>query len=219
MVTEGFRKLFLTGTKRPRAEPIKQSSQSPGSFETEFQQMLVNTSDWYDEYGSLDQLKMLCKDLIRPFNDLQKAKCTMEVFKLMQSAGYLTATNFEVLIDVINVTGKQGVLEENKLLKDTYEKADDQVKSFTSYRQKLIKFGNKLSEGNVTTLVNLEKISKKYSGNQWTVILDLEQRGILNIHKLEPFIEMLKEKELTLAAEELEDSDECCGNTTWFTGT
>ncbi|XP_071965522.1 uncharacterized protein [Antedon mediterranea] len=174
------------------------------SPEKKIQTMLVQVSNWYDEHVSLDMLKVLCKDLITPYNALQKADTTMKLFNLLKQAGHLTVTNFKVLIDIISVTSTKGALEANKYLKNMFEESDHLVRTFTTYRQKLIDFGKKLSQDNVTKLIHLNDVSRKQHDNQWTVILDLEERGILREDKLQSFIEHLKENKMTVAAETLD---------------
>ncbi|XP_071964214.1 uncharacterized protein [Antedon mediterranea] len=174
------------------------------SSKEKFQTMLVQVSNWYDEHDSLDMLKVLCKDLITPYNALQKADTTMELFNLLKKAGHLHVTNFKVLIDIINVTGTKGALEDNKYLKNAFDESDHHVTTVTTYRQKLIDFGNTLSQDNVTTLIHLNNVSRKQRENQWIVILDLEQRGILREDRLLSFIEHLKKNNMTVAAEKLE---------------
>ncbi|XP_071964200.1 uncharacterized protein [Antedon mediterranea] len=219
MITQGFQRLFLTDPKRPtipkKPTLIKSATgQQVGTLrresrEKKFQQMLMQVSKWFEEHISLDMLKTLCKDKIKCLSDLQKAETPKELFEFMKNDGHLTAINFKIIIEIIDVTGKTGVLEVNKLLKDTYEKADHQIKSFTRYRQKLIDFGTRLGDDNIATLIQLENVSKKHRNNQWTVILDLEQRGILNEHYLQPFIDNLKDNELTSMAKILEEATQC----------
>ncbi|XP_071943869.1 uncharacterized protein [Antedon mediterranea] len=173
-----------------------------GSSE-DFEKIVVNVSSWYDEHGSLDKLKVLCKDLIKPYNDLQNADC-IDFFNLLKRSGNVTTTNVKVLIDAINVTSTNGVLEVNKLLKETFDKTNQCITSFSTYRQHLIQFGDALSKENTRDLIRLKSVLKKQSNNQWTVILDLEQRGILREDNLQSFIAFLKENNLTVPAEKLE---------------
>ncbi|XP_071960745.1 uncharacterized protein [Antedon mediterranea] len=181
------------------------SHTSKESAEKEFQTMLLQVSTWCDHHDLLHKLKVLCNDMITDFSDLQNAGSTIELFNVLKRCGHLTVTNFKVLIDAINVTGSNGVLEVNKLLKDTYDEDDHYVNSFSPYRQRLIKFGKALSEDNITTLTHLKGFSKKQRKNQWTMILDLERRRIITEEGLPSFINDLKENGMSVAAEKLED--------------
>ncbi|XP_071943867.1 uncharacterized protein [Antedon mediterranea] len=187
-------------TRRSCVEPA--TLHYRGSSE-EFEKIVVNVSSWYDEHGSLDKLKVLCKDLITPYNDLQNADC-IDFFNLLKRSGNVTTTNVKVLIDAINVTSTNGVLEVNKLLKETFDKTNQCITSFSTYRQHLIQFGDALSKENTRDLIRLKSVLKKQSNNQWTVILDLEQRGILREDNLQSFIAFLKENNMTVPAEKLE---------------
>ncbi|XP_071944624.1 uncharacterized protein [Antedon mediterranea] len=197
MKTDYLKCFFLEGRSNVKPAPIH-----TGSSE-EFEQMVVNVSTWYDEHGSLDKLKVLCKGIITPYSDLQNADY-MEFFNLLKRSGHLSTTNVKVLIDVINVTGTNGVLEVNTLLKETSDKTNQHVTSFSTYRQQLIQFGDALSEENTRDLIRLKSVLKKRSDNQWTVILDLEQRGILREDNLHSFIAFLKENNMTVPAEKFE---------------
>ncbi|XP_071964198.1 uncharacterized protein [Antedon mediterranea] len=198
---------LLEPVPAPKPELESVSSRVFGELpKKKFQTMLVQVSNWYDEHCSLDMLKVFCKDLVTPYSDLQTADTTMKLFISLRRAGNLTVNNFKVLIDIINVTSTKGALEANKYLKNTFEESDHHVTTVTTYRQKLIDFGKILSQDNVRKLIHLNDVSRKQRDNQWTVILYLEERGILREDRLLSFIEHLKENKLDVAAENLENS-------------
>ncbi|XP_071944621.1 uncharacterized protein [Antedon mediterranea] len=197
MKTDRLKRLFLEGRSSVEPSPIY-----TGSSE-EFEKIVVNISSWYDEHGSIDKLKVLCKDLITPYNDLQDADC-IRFFNLLKRSGHLTSTNVKVIVDAINVTGTNGVLEVNKLLKEKFDKTNQFITSFSTYRQHLIQFGDALSKENTRDLIRLKSVLKKQSNNQWTVILDLEQRGILKEDNLQSFIAFLNQNNMTVPAKKLE---------------
>ncbi|XP_071946099.1 uncharacterized protein [Antedon mediterranea] len=162
--------------------------------------ILRSSSKWYDKRNYTDQLRVLYKDKIPSVSALREANGTMDLFTQLENGGHLSATNTKILVDTINVTGTHGVLRVSKHLQDIYDNTDHRVTSFSSYRQSLMQFGNSLSESDVRKLIAL----LNGSGNEWTVILDLEESGILNEDELQQFIKLLKENGIRGGANTLE---------------
>ena len=160
---------------------------------------MADISDWHDKWGSINMLKVLYRDHVTTLNSLDQVSNTMEVFKLLIGPGHLNRT---LLSETIQLTKQQGLSQK---IKEQLPLPRD-ISHFSDYRQKLIKFGNKLTKRDRARISRMyeETTHKKYKDN-WTLIMDLEEARIIKDDEaiMKEFTEMLKRNKINSASDAL----------------
>ncbi|XP_033127160.1 uncharacterized protein LOC117124932 [Anneissia japonica] len=167
-------------------------------------QLLVNISEWYDNHGYTSMLKVLYRDHLKNTSHLTKASGTMDLMDLLIASGNLHSKDLSLLYDTINVTDTLGLeLEIKHLIPSCPNVKDVAISKITPHRQKVMKLGMALIDGDIVKISRLyNKTAKNYT-DVWTLIMDLEHRSIICEGKMEEFIENLRKNGLVLAVKAL----------------
>ncbi|XP_033116326.1 uncharacterized protein LOC117116403 [Anneissia japonica] len=151
-------------------------------------------------------LKVLFRDMVN-FMTLSQANSMMDLLNTLH--GQL---DFGLICDTIRVTKQFGLQREIKRRLPSFPEVKEGSisKTFTSHRQKLMKFGTQLTRDNVRQLDALYNSPAKRYTDSWSMISDLEDREIINESNMEPFIDSLKHHKLTEACEVLTEGIPHC---------
>ncbi|XP_033111769.1 uncharacterized protein LOC117112732 isoform X2 [Anneissia japonica] len=164
-----------------------------GISESNFRQLLLDFSRWYDGLGYINMLKVLYnnRNHVPIYYELSEATEVMSLLRLLIGSGNLSPTNLTILYDTIVVTRQFG-FNTRIVLPPLQRIRERQVSSFTKYRQFLLKLGMVLTKSDRVTLdvrYNMPLL-ENYKDN-WLLILDLEQKNKLCEERIDEFIEGL----------------------------
>ncbi|XP_033116430.1 uncharacterized protein LOC117116480 [Anneissia japonica] len=162
-----------------------------GISEGIFRQLLVDFAKWYDGLGYINMLKVLYKDHVPIYNELNEATEVMSLLRMLIASGNLSSKNLTILYDTIIVTGQFG-FKSISLLPSFQSIKEREVFTFTRHRQKLMRLGMTMTTDDIRTLDGLYNMPllKNYR-DSWSLILDLEQRKELCGGKLDEFTKAL----------------------------
>ncbi|XP_071949993.1 uncharacterized protein [Antedon mediterranea] len=138
----------------------------------EFNVMLSKTSQWYQNRDKITMLKLLFKDKIEP----EEYKDVPSLFRALTETGILKRTDYKILIDMVKVTDTRGVVDDVKSLSDANK--DDEITSFTDYRQKLMGLGKALSKDEAKRVGSVYDVPQNAYTDQWSLIMHLEKRNV-----------------------------------------
>ncbi|XP_033121416.1 uncharacterized protein LOC117120514 isoform X2 [Anneissia japonica] len=160
--------------------------------ESNFKELLVDFSRWYDGLGYINMLKVLYTDHVPDYTDLIGATKGMPLLQKLIGSGNLSSTNLGILYDTIKVTGQFGF--KSKIVLQPLQRLEEhKVSKFTRYKQFLLKLGMKLTREDIDMLDarhNDMPLLKDYK-DSWHLILHLEQRKGLCEENIGNFIEGL----------------------------
>ncbi|XP_033119083.1 uncharacterized protein LOC117118576 [Anneissia japonica] len=170
------------GQKRRERGPIKDYTVVYSDFvvidmeKSDFRQLLITISDWYDERDSIRMLKVLYRVILEDTQRLQEASKMMELLEWLIGTWKLSSTN---LYETINVTNQFALWNEIKDRFPPYP-SENVFPNFSLYRRNIIKFGLALTEGHIAKIKGLDyRTSFKKYPDSWSLIMDLEQKRII----------------------------------------
>ncbi|XP_033125628.1 uncharacterized protein LOC117123727 [Anneissia japonica] len=175
-----------------------------GISEDALKQLLEIISEWYDDQGYTSMLKVLYRDHLKNTPRLRKASGTMDLMNLLIASGNLHSKDLTLLYDTIKVTDTLGLeIEIKHLIPSCPNFRDITISKITPHRQKVMKLGMALIDGDIVKISRLyNKTAKNYT-DAWTLIMDLEHRSIIYEGKMEEFIENLRKNGLVQAVNAL----------------
>ncbi|XP_033127252.1 uncharacterized protein LOC117125008 isoform X2 [Anneissia japonica] len=182
--------------------------------EDDYYDLLHVVSEWWESYGSNTGIHMM-KVLIRQFKDkigkeeLRVANDVRALFRLMKAIGVANSLKYEVILEVVKICGLDGVETNIRKIEPTFENftlKDVEIKTFSSYRQNLIKFGKSLSKDEIVTLGHLYNIPQKTMNHKspWLLICALEDKQIIQENSAEKLIKRLRRNNMHKQADILE---------------
>ncbi|XP_071959885.1 uncharacterized protein [Antedon mediterranea] len=163
------------------------SSSYPDLSEDEFKQLITEFAQWYDERGLLNRLKVLFKEMLGDFEALNRVTSTFDLLALLTDSGLLSRQKMSVLYDTIQITKQNGFEDMVKNKLPFFQSFKTQTTlSFSPHTINLFNLGKSLSDLDMKTLDGRFNfpVLKKYD-DRWSLILDLESRGLLSEDKLE----------------------------------
>ncbi|XP_033111333.1 uncharacterized protein LOC117112366 isoform X1 [Anneissia japonica] len=167
---------------------------------SDFNVLKAIVSSWYDNLQSLPMLKVLFKDKVEN-EEQSKVTDTMGLLNILSARGDLSPQNLGLLCDTISVTKQFGVLSKIKQKLPSFPDVEEETisKTFTSHRQKLMKFGMVLTPADVKQIDGLYNTPRKDYADVWSMITDLENRLIISEGNMKEFIDSLEIVNLSLA--------------------
>ncbi|XP_033111706.1 uncharacterized protein LOC117112678 isoform X2 [Anneissia japonica] len=162
-------------------------------------------ANWYDNQKCLSMLKVLFRDIV---GNAAEKKSTSELLNDLCTQYYIGPDNLILLRDTISIT-KHFAL--GQMLKKKYpsfpDVKDDIISTqFTPHRQKLMKFGKKLTEHDVKRIDELyNSPAPKMYPDAWCMISDLEKNLKIVEGKMEEFYMYLEHLNLHLALNALKE--------------
>ncbi|XP_033109569.1 uncharacterized protein LOC117110847 [Anneissia japonica] len=210
MPAANVQKLFAAGIlhKPSVTDTAHQSSaMNKALSDKEFQELKTIVSQWYDSNESVPLLKVLFRDKIDNC-ELSPATHTMDLLYILFKRGHLSSQNLGLLCDTISITKEFGLLSKIKQKLPSFPDVEEGTisKTFTSHRQRLIKFGMVLTPDNVTQIDQLYNTPPKKYTDGWSMINDLEDQQILSEKNMKKFTDSLKILNLSLALNELTEA-------------
>ncbi|XP_071948965.1 uncharacterized protein [Antedon mediterranea] len=168
----------------------------------EFNELLTDTANWYDQLGYLKALKVLYIDHLKKSNvAVSNAKSVWDLLQDLTASGSLSPSNLTILYDTIKIT-KQFGFKSNVKNQPPEDIKNHVVSMLTSYRQKLFHLGLELKKDEVSKLdfrFN-NPLLKKYP-DSWSLIKDFEDRKIIDrdYTRMEEFLNVLERNRITKA--------------------
>ncbi|XP_033100364.1 uncharacterized protein LOC117103856 isoform X2 [Anneissia japonica] len=171
---------------------MSKSMEETGISDSDFKQLLLDFSRWYDGLGYINRLKVLYTDHVPNYIELSEATEVTSLLQNLTGSGNLSRTNLTILYDTIKVTEQFGF--KSKIALPLLQRLEEhEVSRFTRFRQFLFKLGMKLTRDDIRMLDvrhNEMPLLKNYK-DSWHMILDLEHRKKLCEEKIYSFIEGL----------------------------
>ncbi|XP_033116424.1 E3 ubiquitin-protein ligase TRIM71-like [Anneissia japonica] len=107
-----------------------------------FRQLLTVISEWYDQMGYINMLKVLYRDLLKNNYELNKATKVMDLMNLLIASGDLHSTHLSLLYDTINITKQYGLERKIQDVLPVYQIGKVvEISEFTHHRRKVMKLG------------------------------------------------------------------------------
>ncbi|XP_033127227.1 uncharacterized protein LOC117124987 [Anneissia japonica] len=173
--------------------------------EDDVEDRLLNVvSEWWEEYGSINTLKILLHQFIPKVGkaELEKATNVRSLFKILKGIGALNRPDYEIVFEAVQICGLEGVqLGINKIERFKYFEfgEDFKIKGFFSLYQNLILFGKYLDLESIGTIGKKNNIGEDVHENDpWLLILALIKQDIME--NMARFIELLMENGMSKAA-------------------
>ncbi|XP_071947213.1 uncharacterized protein [Antedon mediterranea] len=166
----------------------------------EYNELLTDTANWYDQLGYLKALKLLYKDHLKKSNVVvSKAESVWDLLQDLTASGSLSSSNLTILYDTIKIT-KQFGFKSNVKNQPPEDIKNHVVSMLTSYRQRLFQLGLELKEDEVAKLDFLfnNPLLKNYP-DSWSLIKDFEDRKIIDrdYTRMEEFLNVLERNRMT----------------------
>ncbi|XP_071944123.1 uncharacterized protein [Antedon mediterranea] len=160
--------------------------------------LMARVSGWCTTNGiNLNKLKVVMSEFTNDkltLATIQKKSNALDLLKLLREAGLINPTDISVLIEIIKLSGIEGVQSEIKEEWKVPKFKDVQIKHVREHRKKLLAFGRKVSKENVKTIGFLNSILVDENTDPYFLILELERNGLLKAGEMfEKFIKTLKE--------------------------
>ncbi|XP_033119954.1 uncharacterized protein LOC117119262 [Anneissia japonica] len=169
-----------------------------------FRQVLSVISEWYDQLGYINMLKVLYRDLLKNSYELNKASKVMDLMNLLIASGDLHSTNLKLLYDTINITKQYGLeIIIKKILPEFQSVKDVEISKFTHHRQKVMKLGMALIDEDLKKISGFYNEPVKEYADTWSLVVDLEHNMIICEGKLDAFIKNLNTLKLQNAVKAL----------------
>ncbi|XP_033105162.1 uncharacterized protein LOC117107568, partial [Anneissia japonica] len=176
----------------------------------DFMELKSVVSEWFDQRGYVNNLKVLYTDLLSPAV-LHNASTTIDLLNCLTDHDELNSTNLTLIYDTIKVSKQFGLV---KKIKEQLPSCpipanikDIEISSFTPHRLKLMKLGSLLTEDDVPKIDRLYNGALKKYADSWCLIIDLEKRSVICEENMQKFITKLEKLELKKAVDAL-----CKGN-------
>ncbi|XP_033115504.1 uncharacterized protein LOC117115710 isoform X2 [Anneissia japonica] len=177
----------------------------------DFMELKSVVSEWFDQRGYINNLKVLYTDLLSPAVLHNASTTTINLLNCLTDHDEMNSTNLTLIYDTIKVS------KQFRLVKKIKEQLpscpipanikDIEISSFTPHRLKLMKLGSLLTEDDVPKIDQLYNDALKKYADSWCLIMDLEKRSVICEENMEKFITKLKKLELKKAVDAL-----CKGN-------
>ncbi|XP_033127993.1 uncharacterized protein LOC117125574 [Anneissia japonica] len=193
-----------SATATPHQSSATHTSHRPACSDKEFQELKAVVSQWYDSNKSVPLLKVLFRDKIDNY-ELSPETHTMDLLNILFARGHLSSQNLGLLCDTISITKQLGLLTKIKEKLPSFPDVEEGTisKTFTSHRQRLMKFGMVLTPDNVTQIDELYNTPSKKYKDGWSMINDLEDQQKVSEENMKEFTDSLKTLKLSLALNEL----------------
>ncbi|XP_033100001.1 uncharacterized protein LOC117103541 [Anneissia japonica] len=132
----------------------------------------------------------------------------MDLLNILLARGHLSSQNLGLLCDTISITKQFGLLSKIKQKLPSFPDVEEGTisKTFTSHRQRLMKFGMILTPDNVTQIDQLYNTPPKKYTDGWCMINDLEDQQKISEKNMKEFTDSLKILELSVALNELTEA-------------
>ncbi|XP_033116399.1 uncharacterized protein LOC117116458 [Anneissia japonica] len=168
-----------------------------------FRQLLSVISEWYDQHGYINMLKVLYRDLLKNHYELNKATKVIDLMNLLIASGHLDSTYFNLLYDTINITEQYGLERKIKDILPEFQNVKDvAISKFTYHRRKVMKLGMVLIDEDLKKISGWYEPAKEYA-DTWSLIMDLEHNMIICEGKMDAFIKNLNTLKLQNAVKAL----------------
>ncbi|XP_071944699.1 uncharacterized protein [Antedon mediterranea] len=178
--------------------------------EDDYNELLVEVSDWWKKHGNIDMLKVLLseftnRDTTITLKRIEDENIPYDLISLLKGPGLLKPADIGILIEATNICGLQGVQDViAKIVKLPNFKCIP-FKHFSEHRRKLIAFGQQLNPENMVTIGRLKGIKEvNEDTDPFLLILKLEMKGTLaEGEKMDKFIKLLTDMKMTKEVEAL----------------
>ncbi|XP_033116386.1 uncharacterized protein LOC117116451, partial [Anneissia japonica] len=195
---------WMTSIDENKYKEVLCKLKGKGTTDDSFKQLLSVISEWYDQRGYINMLKVLYRDLLKDNYELNRAANVMNLMNLLIASGHLDSTYFNLLYDTINITEQYGLERRIKEILPEFQNVSDvEITEITYHRQKVMKLGMVLIDEDLKKISGLYKEPVKEYADTWSLIMDLEQKGVICERKMDAFIENLNTLKLQHAVEAL----------------
>ncbi|XP_033112087.1 uncharacterized protein LOC117112963 [Anneissia japonica] len=159
---------------------------------SDFSVLKAVVSSWYDSNRCLPMLRVLFRDKVDN-QELSKVTDTMDLLNILFARGHLGLQNSGLLCDTISITKHLGLFSKIKEKLPSFPNVEEGniSKTFTSHRQKIMKFGMELTIASVTQIDGLYNTPCKRYADSWEMISDLEERQIISKGNMKAFTDSL----------------------------
>ncbi|XP_033111712.1 uncharacterized protein LOC117112681 [Anneissia japonica] len=171
----------------------------------ELRQLLDDVSEWWEQFGNINMLKVILNDLESiTLAQIEQKLEPNPLFQLLLANGYISHTNVNYLLEAVVLGGQNGI---EPKIKETIPKfpgfSSVAISGFSKYRRNLIEFGKVVGTKNKDRIGNLFGLIVPKLTDQWCLIFELERKRILTEKEKDQFIETLNKNGMTAEAEAL----------------
>ncbi|XP_033114831.1 uncharacterized protein LOC117115230 isoform X2 [Anneissia japonica] len=128
----------------------------------DFRQLLVKVSEWYNDRGYIDMLKVLYRDNATDVYLLENASDTMTLLQLLYDSDDLSPSDLTLLYETVKATRQFGL---ERIIKDQIPSCPNireiEISKFKPYRLKLMNLGFSLAKFDVVKISGLNNKSSK----------------------------------------------------------
>ncbi|XP_033114828.1 uncharacterized protein LOC117115230 isoform X1 [Anneissia japonica] len=133
-----------------------------GISDEDFRQLLVKVSEWYNDRGYIDMLKVLYRDNATDVYLLENASDTMTLLQLLYDSDDLSPSDLTLLYETVKATRQFGL---ERIIKDQIPSCPNireiEISKFKPYRLKLMNLGFSLAKFDVVKISGLNNKSSK----------------------------------------------------------
>ncbi|XP_071947400.1 uncharacterized protein [Antedon mediterranea] len=173
---------------------LSRCQQSEDFSEDDFKQLIGDFAQWFDDRGLLNRLQVLFIGIVDDIEEVKRVTSTIDLLTFLSANGQLSKTDVTVLYDAIKKTEQFGfescVTKKLPTFKNIKKR---KVASFSRRTIKIFNMGKSLSDADIKTLDVQHNfpVLRKYA-DSWSLIMDLESRGLLSEDQIESIEKLLK---------------------------